>query len=359
MKVIHDGDAAYEDIMALCLLLLNADVVAVTVTYGESTTKIGAENMERVCRMLKPATKIPVAYGSNSATDQHGNPFPDFITDEANNILDETDVPYVADSQVRDSAVQLLYDTLMSSDEKITIVATGPLTNIAELISKHSDCIGKIEKIVIMGGAVKVPGNISDLIFDTKNTLAEWNIYADPKAAEIVFTTKDLPICLVPIDITRQMPMTREFYAQLHKETIPALKLVKDMLTFLLHKMGEELFYGKLQFWDSLSAMITLNPSIASFEEWPLSIDLSTGQTKIDETPSVQGARVRVATTLHHVDAAYGTFLKLMKTGSKPTLTGVSDFYDYDGVFFGLPQPNKGASQVSHSEEQKTYTFRI
>ena len=72
MRVIHDGDAAYEDIMALSLLLLNADVVAVTVTYGEATTKTGAENMERICRMLKPSDKIPVAYGSDSALDHHG-----------------------------------------------------------------------------------------------------------------------------------------------------------------------------------------------------------------------------------------------------------------------------------------------
>ncbi len=92
MKIIHDGDAAYEDIMALCILLMNADVVAVTVAYGESTPKIGAENMERVCRMLKSAVKIPVAYGTNSALDHHGTRFPDFINQEANTILNDADV---------------------------------------------------------------------------------------------------------------------------------------------------------------------------------------------------------------------------------------------------------------------------
>ncbi|MCE0722842.1 MULTISPECIES: nucleoside hydrolase [Legionella] len=335
MKVIHDGDAAYEDIMALCLLLLNADVVAVTVAYGESTTKIGAENMERVCRMLKPTAKIPVAYGINAALDHHGTPFPEYINKEANTILNNTDVPTIADSQVTDSAVQLMYDTLMSSDEKITIVATGPLTNIAQLVSVHPDCIEKIEKVVIMGGAVKVPGNISDLIPNTKNTQAEWNIYADPKAAEIVFTTKNLSIRLVPIDITRQMPMTREFYARLDKETLPSLKLVKDMLASLLREMGAELFYGKLQFWDSLSAMIALNPAMATFEELSLIIDLSTSQTKIDEASSSEVARVQVATSLNNVEAAYDTFLGLMKTGKEH----VKMSSDYNGTFFGLSKP--------------------
>ncbi|CDZ77362.1 Pyrimidine-specific ribonucleoside hydrolase RihA [Legionella massiliensis] len=332
MKVIHDGDAAYEDIMALCLLLLNAEVVAVTVTYGESTTKIGAENMERVCRMLKPSVKIPVAYGINSSLDDQGTSFPEYITQEADTILNNTEVPSSTDSQVTDSAVQLLYDTLMSSNEKVTIVATGPLTNIAQLILAHPDCVDKIENLTIMGGAVNVPGNISDLIRDTKNTVAEWNIYADPKAAEIVFSTKDLPIRLVPIDITCQMPMTKEFYARLDKESLPSLKLVKSMLTTLLIAMGEELFYGKLQFWDSLSAMITLDPAMAAFEELPLSIDLSTGQTKIDETS--KSPLIQVATRIHNVETAYEKFLKLMKTGSELSLASPSSYYGYDGIFF-------------------------
>ncbi|WP_131780524.1 nucleoside hydrolase [Legionella bozemanae] len=352
MKVIHDGDAAYEDIMALCLLLLNADVVAVTVAYGESTTKIGAENMERVCRMLKPSAKIPVAYGINSALDHHGTPFPEYINKEANTILNNTDVPIIADSHVTDSAVQLMYDTLMFSEEKITIVATGPLTNIAQLISAHPECIEKIEKIVIMGGAVKVAGNISDLLPNTENTLAEWNIYADPKAAELVFTTKNLPISLVPIDVTCQMPMTREFYARLDKETLPSLKLVKDMLTSLLQGMGEKLFYDKLQFWDSLSAMIALNPAMATFEELSLTIDLSTSQTKIDEASSAKVARVQVATSLNNVEAAYDAFLRLMKTGTEPAMTNSS----YNGTFFGLSKPE--VFSPSHDpEKQPTSTL--
>jgi inosine-uridine nucleoside N-ribohydrolase len=331
MKIIHDGDAAYEDIMALSLLLLNADVIAVTVTYGESTTKTGAENMERVCRMLKPSTKIPVAYGSNFALDVLGTPFPDFINKEADTILQNTDVPVVSDSKVTDSAVKLMYETLKSSDEKITIVATGPLTNIAQLIIDYPDCLGKIEKIVIMGGAVKVPGNITDLIPDTNNLLAEWNIYADPRAAAIVFSTKNLPIMLVPVDITRQMPMTREFYANLDKEKSPALKLVKDMLTTLLQKMGEELFYGKLQFWDSLSAMIALNPSMATFENLGITIDLNTGQTKIDETSR---SNVQVATKIFNVEQAYNTFLSLMQKGEKLTMSHKPGAHGYGPTLF-------------------------
>ncbi|AWN73502.1 nucleoside hydrolase [Legionella anisa] len=353
MKVIHDGDAAYEDIMALCLLLLNADVVAVTVAYGESTTKIGAENMERVCRMLKPTAKIPVAYGVNSAMDHHGTPFPEYITKEANTILNDTDVPLVTDSQVTDSAVKLIYDTLMSSDEKITLVATGPLTNIAQLISAHPDCIEKIEKIVIMGGAVKVPGNISDLIPNTENTQAEWNFYADPKAAERVFTTPNLSIWLVPIDITCQMPMTRTFIARLDKETLPALKLVKDMLTSLLRGMGEELFYGKLQFWDSLSAMIALNPLMALFEPLQLTVDLSTSQTKIDKTPSSKMAHVQVATKIYDVEGAYDAFFRLMKTGTEPSMR----ISDYNRTFFGLSKPVVFSQKSLAPEIQQTNTL--
>jgi len=311
-KVIHDGDAAYEDIMALMLLLLNADVVAVTVTYGESTTHLGAANMERVCRMLRPGLNIPVAFGMNHALDYNGIPFPDFIKIEEDTILEGTSVPEIATSQVMDSAVNLLYTTLMSSEEKITIVATGPLTNIAQLICAHPECVEKIQQLVIMGGAIHVPGNISDLIPDTKNTVAEWNIYADPKAAQIVFNTPKLSILLVPIDITRQMPMTRAFYSALEKETASSLKLVRDMLTSLLKGMGETLFYGKLQFWDSLSAMIALDPSMATLEALPLTVDLLTGQVLIHDSAIAGVTPVKVATQLEDVSSAYNRFIRLM-----------------------------------------------
>ncbi|MGQ3890267.1 nucleoside hydrolase [Legionella sp. CNM-1927-20] len=335
MKVIHDGDAAYEDIMALSLLLLNADVVAVTVTYGESTPHTGAANMERICRMLKPDVKIPVAFGVNFPLDSYGEPFPDYIKTEADTILEDTEAPTVNDSQVTESAVYLLYNTLMLSDEKITIVATGPLTNIAQLICTYPNCIEKIEKLVIMGGAVHVPGNISDLIPDTKNTVAEWNIHADPKAAKIVFNTPTLPIILVPLDITRQMPMTRDFYAILEKETLPTLKLVRDMLTSLLQTMGEDLFYGKLQFWDSLAAMITLNPAMTEFEELPLTIDLNTSQVIENNTSDAKVPKIQIATTLTNVEQAYNTFLGLMKKETKNS----SIFHNNDSTFFGKSSP--------------------
>lgn len=315
MKIIHDGDAAYEDIMALSLLLLNADVVAITVAYGESTTRIGALNMERVCRMLKPLAEIPIGFGTNEPLAlEHATPFPEFINTEANDILNKTDVPVVSDSQITGSAVDLLYETLMSSDEKITIVATGPLTNIAQLLITYPECVSQIEQLVIMGGAVDVPGNISDLIHDTTNLVAEWNIYADREAARVVFTTENLSIKLVPIDITRQMPMTRAFLNGLSDVTLPALKLVKDMLTSLLAGMGEELFYGKLQFWDSLSAMIALDSSMAEFQALPITIDLNTGQTIKANAPITGVSLVHVATKLKDPVSAYEMFRRLMQT---------------------------------------------
>lgn len=342
MKIIHDGDAAYEDIMALSLLLLNANVVAVTVAYGESNTPIGAANMERVCQYLKPSANIPVAYGVNSALNEQGTPFPDWIHHEADNILDGTEVPVLPLSQIRDSAVELIYETLMSSSEKITIVATGPLTNIAQLIDIHPDSIEKIEKIIIMGGAVRVSGNISDLEDNPKNTVSEWNMYADPKAAEIVMTTSKLPIILVPLDITSQMRMTKEFYANLDREASPALKLVKAMLTSLLLKMGEEKFYGNLQFWDSLSAMITLDSSMATFEELPITIG-NEGETN-ESTPAESGMMIQVAMKLLNPVAAYETFLASLRRGGELSTTPHLSYYGYPGILFqelvsGVAQP--------------------
>lgn len=315
MKVIHDGDGAYEDVMALSLLLLNCDVVAVTVVYGEANTIAGALNMERVCRALKPLETIPVAYGSNSSIDGLGTPFPEFIHIQADNVLQGTSLPEVVDSQIAASAVELLNHTLNASDEKITIVATGPLTNIAQLLMQYPDSVGKIEKLVIMGGAVNVAGNISDLIVDTENTVAEWNIFADPKAADIVFSSHKIPILLVPLDITSQMPMTRAFYDGLSHEQAPALKLTRDMLTVLYQAIGDVFFSGQLQFWDSLSAMIFLEPTLAEYQALDLRVDLTTGQTIVNYDQTDSSPKIQVAMKLVNNQAAYSAFINFMKTG--------------------------------------------
>ncbi|MFT4058506.1 MAG: nucleoside hydrolase [Legionella sp.] len=307
MKVIHDGDGAYEDVMALMLLLKHCDVRAVTLVYGEVHGLIGARNMERVCNYIVPECEIPVAYGRETPLGGFGSPFPDYIREEADNVLKGINLPEVSKSKVRNDAVTLIYETLMNSNEKITIIATGPLTNIAELIQHYPEAIKKIERIVIMGGAIHVTGNILDIAPNAGNTEAEWNIYADPLAAKLVFEAK-IPLLLVPLDITNQVPLTKEFYNKIGICKDPALKLTYEMLTYFFETLGEKQVAIQLFFWDSLAAMIAINPNIADYQQLHLMVNLETAKTMVTKNSNP----VTVAMSLFNKPLFYTHFIKMM-----------------------------------------------
>lgn len=302
MNVIHDSDAAYDDVTALCLLLCSksVNVEAITVSgTGEAHGLPGAENMANVCHLLG-LPEIPIAYGSPKSCDSSGKPFPEYIRKEADDLFSGINIPKHPNPKITHSAVELLIKTLESSKEKITILATGPLTNIAQLIKKHPQLAKEtIEKIVIMGGAVNIEGNIKVLDPESNNTVAEWNIYADPKAAEIVFLS-GIPVTLVPLNATNQVPMTKEFYDLLSHKQQPALKLIYQMLKKLVDDLSMDTFLNQFCLWDPLAAMICINPHIAITERMSLVVDPETAQTK--QINEKNASNIFVATNIPEAD---------------------------------------------------------
>ena len=142
-----------------------------------------------------------------------------------------------------------------------------------------------------MGGAVTTQGNVGFSGVGIQNEHAEWNIYIDPIAANIVFNS-GIPIILVPLDATDDVPITRNFYKILekHRETQTA-NLVYEMLAANLSFIDS----GGFQFWDSLTAAIFTEQSIAQYEEMELAVvedeGPESGRTKL--TPD--GSTIKVA----------------------------------------------------------------
>ena len=117
-------------------------------------------------------------------------------------------------------AADYLIEHLKDQKHLVRILALGPLTNIAEALEREPSVAKSIQEIVIMGGAIRVPGNLGDGgAFQTSNKTAEWNIFVDPWAARIVFRSH-IPILLVPLDATNKVPIDlaflREFQAHAH-----------------------------------------------------------------------------------------------------------------------------------------------
>ena len=171
----------------------------------------------------------------------------------------------------------------------ITIVAVGPLTNVAEAIQKEAGVTANIKEVYIMGGALNVEGNVGNSGVGIQDDHAEWNIYIDPTAANIVFNS-GIPVILVPLDATKDVPVTRNFYKTLEKNRdTSSANLVYDMLTANLGFVDS----GGFQFWDSLTAAIFTDPSIASYEEMQLTVVEEEGPERGRTKPTSGGSTIR------------------------------------------------------------------
>ncbi len=266
--VIFDSDASTDDALALMLIAndpkVNLQAITVTGT-GEAHAEPGAKNMAAVARLIGKGN-VPVAYGRGEPLTKAGKPFPDFLRQSMDNLLEHTSIKPDASITVGNNAVQLMKQTIEASDGKVAILATGPLTNVAELITQYPKLKTRIEKVVVMGGAVKVPGNIDDLDAKANNKVSEWNFYADPAAAQRVVAS-GVPVLLIGLDATNQVPITKSFYEGLSLEDQPDLKLSYQMLKVIADRIGEKQFTEVMYLWDGLAAMVMLDPAMAETEK--------------------------------------------------------------------------------------------
>ena len=166
--------------------------------------------------------------------------------------------------------MELMSHLLKSSPEKVNILALGPLTNISEVFEKEPELIDKVEKIVIMGGAVRVKGNIIVPGFTDhlKNQVAEWNIFIDPVAAQKVFRSK-VPKVLVPLDVTNQVQVTSDFVDRFKKRRKSP---ESEFMGKIFDKETEFIKSGEFFFWDPLAAAMGVEENLGKYENLKLDV---------------------------------------------------------------------------------------
>jgi inosine-uridine nucleoside N-ribohydrolase len=288
--VIFDTDMAHEDMFAALFLLShpNVDVRAITVSgTGEAHCGPGVSNALGLVT-LSGHEGIPVACGRE--TPLAGNhAFPAEWRQAADDAYG-VEIPAGGEAS-KLSASDLIIDILQKSNEPITIVAVGPLTNLANVVQKAPEISAKIKEIYIMGGAVKSKGNVGNSGVNIQNEYAEWNIYIDPVAANIVFKS-GIPIVLIPLDATADVPITRNFYKALDKNrNTSAARLVYELLTANLDFVDS----GGFQFWDSLTSTTFTDSSIVKFQEMNLNVIEEEGPESGRTKQDANGAKIKVA----------------------------------------------------------------
>ncbi len=215
-RILIDTDPGVDDAIAILLALLSPElhIEAITTVCGNVPVTQGTENLLRILAVLDLEEFPCIAQGEArplvknlvTAAHVHGE-------DGLGNIsqLRNTDgsplYPLANTSISSTSGVDLILETVTRYPDELTLVALGPLTNIATAIRKDASKMQRLQTIILMGGAFEEYGNVT--------TTAEFNIFVDPHAAQEVFQS-NVPIDIAPLDATHQVVLTGE---RLHAET--------------------------------------------------------------------------------------------------------------------------------------------
>lgn len=267
--VVIDTDMGADDQMAILFLLQRPDVsvqaIAVSGT-GLAHCGPGTDNAAGLVA-LAGAGSIPIACGRETPL-EGTRAFPDEWRADSDNAggLSLPDGEPPVDVAAPDLLAESISD--LPGQIKTTLLALGPLTNVADLLQQHPDIADKIERIVIMGGALDVPGNVAGSGPGLETyAAAEWNIFVDPLAAQIVFES-GIPITLVPLDATGHVPLDRAFFRHLKQDHhTPEADALYEWLAANPGMMDSGLYL-----WDQLAAAILVNPQLATFRDVTLSV---------------------------------------------------------------------------------------
>ncbi|KAK8941548.1 putative uridine nucleosidase 2 [Platanthera guangdongensis] len=277
-KIIIDTDPGIDDAMAILLALSSPEieVIGLTTIFGNVYTNLATKNALHLLEIAE-RTDIPVAEGAHSTLKKvlkvriahfvHGS--------------DGLGNQYFPPPQVKaidQSAAEFLVEKVNRYPGKITVVALGPLTNIAMAMELDHKFSQKVGQIVILGGAFAVNGNV--------NPAAEANVFGDPDASDIVFTS-GADILTVGINITHQIIMTVADREKLAKcKGIFAQYLCKILDCYFSYHMDAYAIQG-IYLHDPTTIMAVVNPSLFTYTEGIVRVQtcgITKGLTIFDNT---------------------------------------------------------------------------
>ncbi|MGL6333584.1 pyrimidine-specific ribonucleoside hydrolase RihA [Aeromonas jandaei] len=275
LPVILDCDPGHDDAIALILALASPElkVLAVTTSAGNQTPDKTLNNALRILTLLG-RDDIPVAAGAPKplareliiADNVHGE-----------SGLDGPKLPDPAFAPQAMTGIELMARSLRESPEPVTLVPTGPLTNIALLLAAHPELKSKIARIVLMGGAAGA-GNWTPA--------AEFNIYVDPEAADMVFKS-GIPITMCGLDVTHEAQVMDEDIERVRAITNPVAQCVAGLLDFfMIYHRDPKWGFAGAPLHDPCTIAWLLNPALFHGVECRVDIETrgehTVGMTVVD-----------------------------------------------------------------------------
>jgi purine nucleosidase len=219
-KIILDCDPGHDDAIAILLAAGNPeiDLLAITTVAGNQTLEKVTRNAMSVC--AAGGITVPIAAGAAGPLVR-----PQFVAEDihGDSGLDGPVLPPATLKLDPRHAIDVIIDIVMTEEAgTVHLVPTGPLTNIAMAIRKEPRIVERVKSVVLMGGAY-TRGNVT--------SAAEFNIYVDPEAAEVVFSA-DWDVTMVGLDLTHQATATPDVIERITAIGGPLATFVTDMLGF-------------------------------------------------------------------------------------------------------------------------------
>lgn len=221
-KIIIDTDPGIDDSMAILMAFQtpSVEILGMTTTFGNVTTKDATRNALLLCE-IAGCPGVPVAEGSPVPLKGEEPRVADFVhgADGLGNIS----LPPPKSKKIDKSASEFLVDKVSEYPGEVSILALGPLTNLALAVKRDKSFAKNVKRVVVLGGSFFALGNV--------NPAAEANIYGDPEAADIVFTS-GANIVVVGINITTQVKLTDDDLQEVRQSEGRHAQLLSDMCKF-------------------------------------------------------------------------------------------------------------------------------
>ncbi len=273
IPVIFSHDGAPDDIAAMLYLSKNpaVEIIGVVNSYGEQVPRESSQEWAAYLYEILDLDTVPLAIGSETPLDPAGYAFPESWRTAAN---DFWGVQLPATNRTIDPrpGYQLIIDLVSSSTEKVTLLVTGAQTDVALALQHAPQIKNHIERIVIMGGAFYVAGNLNGNAGSASNEAAEWNIFVDALAAKQVFNS-GVPLTIVPLDGSENFWITHDMADQLSGSEDAGVNLLSQ-----LWQRQFEMWNGDFLIWDILAAVSITDAQYFVWENGDLDVISEEGE---------------------------------------------------------------------------------
>ncbi len=266
-KIILDCDPGHDDAIAI-MLAAKSDVLellGISVAAGNQTVEKTVKNALNVCQYLD--LDIPVYQGCKQPMIREKQMVARDIHGESG--MDGPVFAPLTRTAEKKHGVQFIIDTLLESEGDITVVTTGPMTNLAMAMRLCPEIISKIKEVVLMGGSYQL-GNVTPA--------AEFNIIVDADAAHVVFTS-GCKITMVGLDVTRKVLCFPEIVERMGRQDNAAAKLFVDLMRFFNKSQKEVYGWEGGPLHDPVTIAYLIDPSVLTVKEMYTEIDIRSEQS--------------------------------------------------------------------------------